>query len=297
MNCQHCNAETSNGLALCELCQRRATDCLADLPVYFRNLARWQRPGRPNGSLGTAGQWLIRRGEVEAAHIITALERVSNDLTTWARALEDDRGVTLPDGETEAATFAALCELLTEHLTSIATLEWAGQFVRDMDRHDRTLRGVTAAVIPGWYAGTCRRRVAMATDGDDGLCGASTYVVPGLTWVTCGSCGATTFARDHLDAVLEEARDWKARPKALAEAVVALVDGEQSVPKVYTRIRQWAHQGDIKALRHTTRDYVLDEATEQLVVADVETGHARYLFGDVLDRVLERSSKIRAESA
>lgn len=270
MTCLHCGAHTSNGLALCELCRRRVADCLEFLPVYFRNLARWRRPGRPNGTLGAANQWLIRRGDAEVEHITKALERTSNDLTTWARILADDRDLELPDEDTEAATVATVCTLLGVNLSSVATLEWAGQFVRDMDRHERVLRGLTEHYVPGWYAGECRR------------CQTATYVMPGLTWVTCGGCGATTFARDHLDAVLDEASDWLDRPKRIAEAIVALVDTEDSVPRLYGRIRKWAHDGDIEAHRHTTRDYDYDEATERMVVVDVEVGHARYRLGDVL---------------
>ena len=86
--------------------------------------------------------------------------------------------------------------------------------------------------------------------------------------------------------MLAEASDWTARPKALAVAIVALVDTEPSIQRLYTRIRQWAHQGDIEAIRHTTRDHVWSDEVQDLVVADVEVGHARYRFGDVLDRVL-----------
>lgn len=286
MTCLHCGATTTNGLALCELCRRFASASLDVLPIYFRNLARQQRPGRPNGSLGTSGEWIIRRGETEGSAVIAALGRAVNDLTTWARALTDDRGVDLPDADTETATVAAVCRMLTEHLTSIATLEWAGQFVRDLARHERVLRALSESVVPGWYAGACKRRVRMKTEDDEGLCGVDTYVIPGLTWVTCNACGSTTYARDHLDTVLAEASDWTARPKALAVAIVALVDTEPSIQRLYTRIRQWAHQGDIEAIRHTTRDHVWSDEVQDLVVADVEVGHARYRFGDVLDRVL-----------
>jgi hypothetical protein len=246
MNCLHCGAPTTNGLALCELARRKAQADLEYLPVYFRNLARWRRPSRPNGSLGTSGQWLIKRGESESAHISVALERASNDLTTWARALADDRGIELPDAETEAEMVDALCSLLGSHLTSIATLEWVGQFVADMDRHERALRRLTETYVPGWYAGSCRRRVTM-----DDACGAATYVVPGLTWVTCGACGSTTYARDHLETVLAEARGWVARPMRLAEALVALVDTELSVPRLHKRISKWGEREQIEAFRVT----------------------------------------------
>ena len=277
-HCLHCHAETTNGLALCELCRRRASDCLESLPVYFRNLARWRRSGRPNGSLGAVNQWLVRRGESEVNHVSAALERTSNDITTWARALADDRGIDPPDADTEAAVVVALCEMLKANLSSVATLEWAGQFVRDMDKHEHVLRKLTEVYIPGWYAGECRR------------CHAPTFVMPGLTWVTCSECGATTFARDHLATILDEAREWVARPKAIAEAIVALVDTEDSVPRLYGRIRQWVFVGDIAPIyRSTERGYDWTEATGWFVV-ERSAGHARYRFGEVVDLVFRRDT-------
>ena len=183
--CLHCGAETSNGLALCELCRRLAESIFEMLPVYFRNLSRQRRPGRPNGSLGTSGQWLIRRGESEGSKVAVALERAVNDVDTWARALTDDRGILPEEGDTETETFVALCAFLEAHLTSIATLGWAGQFLNDMKRHEATLRALTESVVPGWYAGTCRQVTGRTMEGDVFVCGADTYVVPGLTWVTC----------------------------------------------------------------------------------------------------------------
>ena len=272
MICLHCHATTDNGLARCQLCQRKVTTICDVLPIYFKNLARWRPPARPNGSLGTSGTWLIRRGDSEGSRIGHALERCSNDLTTWARALADDRGIDVPDAESEAATVTLLCDWLAAHLTSIATLEWAGQFVTDIDRHERTLRGLTETAVPGWYAGSCRRRLAMETPEDDGRCGAPTYVVPGLTWVTCGACGSTTYARDHLDVVLTEARGWVASPKELANVIVALVDNETSVPRLHDRIRKWQSLGWLESVRK------LDPDGDPI-------GPKRYRLGDVLDLI------------
>ena len=128
-------------------------------------------------------------------------------------------------------------------------------------------------------------------------CGSGTHVVPGLTWVTCGACGATTYARDHLDAVLDEAREWVARPKALAEAIVALVDTEASTTKLYTRIRQWAHQGDLIPIHHTTRGHKWDDETERMVVVDEPTGHARYRLGDVVDLTTRNTRSLKEKRA
>lgn len=207
--------------------------------------------------------------------VTRALEAAGNDIGAWAKVIHDDRGVMLPVADTEVAQVSALCRMLSEHLTSIGTLEWAGEFVKELDCHEATLRRLTEDVAPGWYAGGCRQEIADSPDGPL-LCDSGVYVVPGLTWVTCRACGVTTYARDHLDTILDEARDWVARPKALAEAIVALVDGEHSVPQLHDRIRQWSSRGQVVAYRKAD-----DEGDE--------VGPKRYRLGDVLDLVLTRA--------
>ncbi len=285
MTCLSCYATTSNGLALCGLCQRKVTADLEFLPIYFRNLARW-RPGRSGTSRPVPGSRVLYDGERREGgtgdRISDRLDETMTALTTWARALVDDRlgrrpkpltradatlTGDLPEAITEDAptVVAWLCAAFEEYLSSIGTLEWCGQFVHDLNRHEAVLRGLTEVSIPGWYAGACARRVSM-----EGNCGAATYVVPGLTWVTCGSCGTTTHAADHLDTVLDEARGWVARPKALAEALVALLDSETSVDRLYDRIRKWESLGWLEPLRRTDAD-------------GDPIGPKRYRLGDVLD--------------
>lgn len=304
LQCLSCSAETTNGLALCELCRRKALADLEFIPVYFRNLARWRRPARPNGSLGTRNQWLIQRGETEASRIDRALERAGNDLATWTRALADDRpgfavsvpelALSRPNGssvgpnatdvllgpqigshvfESETDQVTAICWSLSTAMHTIATLEWCGELVSDLSRHERSLRSLTETCVPGWYAGTCRRDIGGR------CCGADTYVVPGLTWVTCGTCGSTTYARDHLNAVLDEARDWVATPKRLAEAIVALVDTEASVERLRKRITNWGNRDQVEGRRHIDGD-------------GDPCGPRRYRFGDVLD-LLQREGATR----
>ena len=267
MNCLSCEAPTTNGLALCESCRAAASVYLEFLPVYFRNLARW-RPGRA-GTRSVPGS-REPRGPVTAAddRVSRALNEAGAAITTWARCLADDRGVELPERDDESATIAALCRLLNEHLTSIATLEWAGEFIADTGRHEGTLRALTEKVAPGWYAGGCKH------------CGYATHVVPGLTWVTCSHCGATTYARDHLDTILDEARGWVARPMRIAEALVALVDTEQSVPRLHKRISKWGERERIGVIR------------------DHDYAPKRYRLGDVLDMLLaEGETRVDGTSA
>ena len=270
IRCLHCGAETSNGLALCDLCRRKASTDLDFIPVYFQNLARW-RPGRA-GSRPVPGSRVLYDGEIRASNdrISNALDETGADLVGWARKLEDDRGVELPEGDGEAAQTVAVCALLGEHLTSISTLDWAGEFVAALGRIEGWLSSLTERYVPGWYAGGCRQPVGFDEDGAVIRCESGTYVVPGLTWVTCGACGATTYARDHLEVVLEEAREWIARPKAIAATLVALMDTEPSVERLYGRIRKWESLGWLKAWRRRDSD-------------GDPVGPKRYRLGDVFD--------------
>lgn len=276
--CLHCHAETSNGLALCELCRHAASLCLTYLPIHFRNLARW-RPGRA-GSRPVPGSRVLYDGTVRGTgtgdRISDTLDGTANSLLTWARALVNDRPylvrlldrlVAARQAETitEAEAVAWLSKGFSRYLTSIATLEWAGEFVRDLAVHEERLSGLTQAYIPGWYAGACR------------TCGSSTYVVPGLTWVSCGACGATTYARDHLEVILDEARSSVARPMRIAEAIVALVDSEMSVPRLHKRISKWGERGQIEAVRRRDAD-------------GDEIGPRRYRMGEVLDQIFTESA-------
>lgn len=302
IQCLHCGAETTNGLALCELCQRFVTTSLEYVPIYFRNLARW-RPGRSGTSRPVPGSRVlydgVERSTGSGDRISDRLDEASNALTTWARAFADDRPhftrpLTLQDAalsgdlsdevaEDQPLVVATLCKAFANRLPSIATLGWAGEFVRELARHEEVLRGLTDALIPGWYAGACRH------------CGASTYVVPGLQWNTCSGCGAYTSAADHLDVILDEARGWLARPKAIAEAIVTLVDTEDSPRRLQNRIWQWAHQGVLTPVHRTARGYAYDADLDRMVVVVENVGHPRYRLGDVLDlvqrntRALDRS--------
>lgn len=269
--CQHCGAETSNGLALCELCQRFATTALYHLPIYFTNLTRW-RPGRA-GSRPVPGSRVLYdghdKGHGTGDRISDRLDTVTLELAQCADKLADARPYLrrlldrLTDAEEagtvdDAQSVAWLCRGFTKFLPAVATLDWAGEFVTEIARHEQTLRRFTEEFVPGWYAGACRH------------CEAGTFAVPGLTWITCGGCGATTYARDHLDIIVTEATDWIAPPKRLAEALVALVDTELSVDRLHKRIAKWGEREQIDTHRKVDRD-------------GDETGPKRHRFGDVLD--------------
>jgi hypothetical protein len=298
LRCFSCGAESSNGLALCGLCLRKAEADLQYLPIYFRNLARW-RPGRA-GSRPVPGSRVLYDGTVRGVgtgdRISDALDEVLTALTTWARVYVETRSFARPltlanallsedlpdnlveylnDNPQQAA--AGLCTALEFHLVSIATLDWCGELVRDLSHHEERLRALTETSVPGWYAGACRRKISM--EGE--RCGHPTYVVPGFTWVTCEACGATTYARDHLDNVLDEASEWVAPPMRLAEALVALLDSELSVPRLHKRIVKWGDREHVDVVRRLDRD-------------GDPIGPKRYRLGQVLGRLLSEGAT-RAE--
>lgn len=290
--CQHCGARVDNGLGLCDLCQRKAVTILEYLPVYFHNLARW-RPGR-TGSRKVPGSVVLYDGTFDRIgtgdRISDALDDTLGSLTRRAHQLTETRAFprphTWPDAvitndlppdlaeqlvDQPALRVDALCVGFIRHLTAIATRDWCADFIVDLDHHETRLRGFTEALVPGWYAGSCR------------TCDAPTYVVPGLTWVTCRVCGSTTYARDHLDIVLDEARDWLASPRRIAEAIVALVDTEQSVPRLQERIKKWQQRGRLEGTWRTERTWDWDEDLETMVIRIKTIGHPRYRLGDVVD--------------
>ena len=202
IHCLHCLTETSNGPAVCEICQRYDVAALEHLPICFLNLSRW-RPGRPAGSCSVHGSRVLYDGH----------DRIQGT----ADGISDDLDET------------------TDTLASSA-----GGFVRELAYHEQLLHGLTEQLVPGWYAGA-----AVAAGSPPTWC----------TRVTCGGCGATTYTRDQLNTILAEAGHWRACPRLLAEAIVALVDTEFSVPRLYERIRQWAHRGDLTSSRRTSCDY------------------------------------------
>ena len=306
LGCFSCGATVTNGLALCDLCQMKVKRVAEYLPIHYRNLARW-RPGRAGGRPVPGSRVLYDgtvRGTGTGDRISDALDETYNMLGTRARMLADDRpyvgrlldrltAARQAETITEAQAVEWLCRGLTRFLTSISTLDWCGDLVADLTAHDDRLTALSMRYVPGWYAGRCQQLAGITDDGDVFRCETDIYVMPGLSWVNCGACGATTHAPDHIETVLAEARGWVARPKAIAEAVVALVYTEESVPKLYTRIRQWAFNGHIEALHHTARGYGWDEASKRMVVVDEDSGRARYRMGEVLDRVLAKDAEAK----
>lgn len=292
IKCFGCGAETTNGLALCALCQEFGNKCLEFIPVHFGNLARW-RPERV-GSRPVPGsripQGAFSTG-VQGDRVGRCLDEAGNDLTTRVRQLADDRGVEIPYAADEVNTVRVACWLLSDNLASISTLDWCGDLIADLRRIEEDLQRLSEEVVPGWYAGACR------------TCDVNTYVIPGLTWVTCGGCGVVTNARDHLEIILGEARTWVGTPRQIAAALVAMLDAETDVERLWERIRRWGRpESTVRdkqtgAVKRVIPAGPLHEFSVRRLDGDGdEVGPRHFRLGDVLDQ-LQREARALSRTA
>ena len=135
MTCDHCHATTTNGLALCELCQRHAHLVLEYLPVYFVNLARW-RPGRA-GSRPVPGSRVLYDGTIRASgdRIQDALDEAGNALTTFGQMLAARRGI-------EA-------QMRDDALAMVAESEDVGVVLHEPDWHEGFYGNRTVSFVGG----------------------------------------------------------------------------------------------------------------------------------------------------
>jgi len=247
-------------------------------PVHFRNLARLKSPPRLNASLPRWEPPSVREAEPVKrrsgglVQIGNALSLAHADLVGWAQSLREDRPQLADELDAlgsldEPGFVTAFCGLLVDHVSTLLTLPWCGELLAGLTRMERRLGRLSDEWVPGWYAGKCE-------------CGTACYVEPGVTWVTCPGCGATTAASDHIDVILREAADWCARPKGtagkpgIAEVVVALTR-ETSVTTVANRIRNWHKYGGLMAC------YAVDRDGDPIPNAKL------YRLGDIIDRLKE----------
>lgn len=278
--CDGCSASISNGLRLCSRCRARVLVDLEFLPTYYANLTRW-KPGRAGAGRSVPGSReptgaAPRAGGMGDDRVARALDEAARTVILYADRLHLEKGVpvcvidddpTAEAGRVAVDRVAASCGMLAAHLTVVAGLEWAGVLCRKVVMVEGRLRKMNEQLVPGWYAGICGHRI-----DQDTVCTAPSYVVPGLTWITCPSCGKTSAARDHVETVLSEAQDWIASARQVAAAVVAMTDTETSVPRLYERIRKWCTRGRLTSYR------ALDDDGDPV-------GPHRVRLGDVVDLV------------
>lgn len=238
IRCLHCGAEVTNGLALCELCQKTFSVSCVNVAAYFADVDRI-RPGQ-RVKVRSAYR-STPPPDVKPAHdpIADALNHVATIVFGWCRNLEDDR----PGVPNLPATTELRCGWLEHHATSIATLEWAAECLREMLECERTLRRILDKADTGKYAGVCGNEIGRETVGDEVVpvtCERHLYATDSA-WVTCPECGRCWNGEERQAQMLKAAREELAPVRVIARIVVELTD-EPSVEKLTRRIEQWVHR-------------------------------------------------------
>jgi hypothetical protein len=163
MTCDHCGAETTNGLALCQACRAWFLVNCEFIPVYFRNLARWS-PSQASGAKRVrqvAPPMPSMPGSSGRDHIGNVLEEAHTDLIRLTEQLATARPqftrIVARISRMEEETFVLLvCALLVKYVDSLTTLSWVKGIVTGISEIETTLRDETERAMPGWYAGACR---------------------------------------------------------------------------------------------------------------------------------------------
>lgn len=255
----------SEDLALCPRCVKTTQHALTNIGANYADLDRIATHGvRRRGSAVSDPTW-TRVSAVRIDPITAADHTATNTLTTWARALVDDRpGITAPP-----ITVPELVTWLTDHLGSVTTLPWAGDLSRELLALERALKQVTQRARTGNYLGRCGGR-----QGEGPPCDQPLYAGHEQRTIVC-RCGATWDARSRRQQLVRAAEE-ELLPATSIARLAAVFTGEVNVGRMEERIRKWTQRGRVEAVATHTID-----------------GRPRrvYRVGDVLDLLTEDTPK------
>ena len=243
MNCQHCGAETSNGLALRQKCRETFSTACVNTAAYFTDVDRI-RPGQGVKVKSTYRSAPPPSTQPATDKIANALDEVATAVFGWCRALADDRCI-----ESFPTLTERRCGWLESHTASIATLPWAGDVVTDMLKNERTLRNILDNADTGETAGICGNEIGREVDeyGDviTLYCPRHLYMPPGRSYVTCPECGRAWDGIERRERMQAQAHEELLPIRLLAHAVVALTD-EPSPEKLIRRIEKWVDRQQLE---------------------------------------------------
>lgn len=269
LTCQHCTAPTE-GVVLCARCLRTACTALDKLASYHADL--FSLPARPAGVRRSHRVADPTGSAVSLASVSDPIEDAAAAtkamLVGWVRVLLDDR----PQLHAPADNVQAMARLLAQQLRSIATLGWAGEFLREVLSLELRLRRIVETNKGRWYAGVC----GTVTDSEsEAFCTRVLYADPEQSQVRCPVCRTSWPVAERRRILLDLARDEVTNVASIARACAVLLGEEASQAKLERRIQNWIDRGDIERRGHLDID-----------------GRVRkvYRVGDVLDMLIPPSS-------
>lgn len=247
MSCTHCMAEVTNGLALCQTDQQTLRVALVNVAAFHTDVLRI-KPGERVKVRGAYQSTPPPMVGPAFDPISEAADYVATIVFGWVRNLEDDR----PQAGTAPRETSDRCGWLEHHVATIATLDWAGEILREMLECEQKLQQILDKSDTGWYAGVCGNEVGRQSveDGEvvEVVCTHQLYGTQGSSWVRCPTCGRTWDAEARREVMLREAREQVAPLTVIARAVVGLMDGEASEQRLTRRIEKWIERGQLRDL-------------------------------------------------
>lgn len=273
LRCLYCQADT-NGVVLCKRCRNTLDVSLQNVASYHGSLfslggTTTVRTGKRSGPADPTG---ASAGTVQTEPPVERLAaETTSMLVGWVRVLLDDRRELSPPRDSVAETTA----FLRRNSRSIGTLEWAGEFLRQLLDLESSLHRVVSRSQGYWYAGICAARTGPEIDD---WCPRDLFVHPGQTTVRCRSCGYSWSVAERRKQILEQARESLLPVAVIARAAVSLLDGQPSVQRLEARLRKMVERG-------------------QLEVIDVRMVDGRprrvYQLGEVMDRLTREAGVAR----
>lgn len=243
---------------VCHPCVRRLQASLeraADLAGELETtIARQGRSGDRGGRVAGAEPPLpVDLGAADSAWA------VNNTITTWARHVAEERGLTVTGTDPDPTVLAA--RWLTGQLDWLRHRPEAAEAWDELADACRLLERAVDRAVPRWYAGPCG-------------CGAELYAAAGADRVHCRTCEVTHDASARKAWLLESARGTLARASLISAALGIL--GE---PVPVGTVWSWASRGRIVARGRDT------------------DGSPMYLVGEVLDLRVEWERSAKAKVA
>jgi hypothetical protein len=274
--CVICDRPTPDGYACVACAVDRPRQLLAEITDMLGAATdvahRQARHGTGGGASGKPGSALPLDLGATAR-----LDAVRTALTTWARHVAEERGVTVPTGPQDPIHVAA--RWMAAHCEWMRHRPEAEQWITDVHKAHRVIRGIAE---PGQH-----RVIVGLCD-----CGKTLYAVAGRQTVTCKDCELTWDVDDSRDA-LRGHLDDRLVTAAEAAHLAGFLDTDRSAVQIRKLVNKWsergqlAKHGDIR-VKHQHRDACQSGCAAVMDVIDT------YRFGDIAGRIADTPRRAQA---